>query len=75
MAKPSKVAAVENGRRSSSVTTAVVTMRTIAGIAGVSAMTVSRALKAESLVSKATRDRVTPQPADLVARRRGQFCR
>jgi LacI family gluconate utilization system Gnt-I transcriptional repressor len=58
VAKPSKVAAVENGRRSSSVTTAVVTMRTIAGIAGVSAMTVSRALKAESLVSKATRDRV-----------------
>jgi LacI family gluconate utilization system Gnt-I transcriptional repressor len=35
-----------------------VTMQTIAEIAGVSAMTVSRALKSDALVSKETRDRV-----------------
>jgi len=57
-AEGQKGIAPRRGDAKSSTVTGAVTMHTVAQMAGVSAMTVSRALKSDAAVSKETRDRV-----------------
>ena len=57
-AQKSSASAAQSAETKSSGSTPAVTMHTVARMAGVSAMTVSRALKSDSAVAKETRDRI-----------------
>ncbi len=63
-AEPRKTDRSGTGATESATLTGAITMRTVARMAGVSAMTVSRALKSDASVSQETRDRVL----DIVGR-------